>query len=47
MNNFLDTDKASVIFWGYIAIIVKISLLSKKEIAYTQESLSDKEKLDL
>ncbi len=31
MNNFLDTEKASVIFWGFIAIIVKLSIDSKKE----------------
>ncbi len=32
MNNFLDTDKASVPFWGFTAIIVSIDLLSKKSL---------------
>lgn len=31
MNNFLDTENASVIFWGFIAIIVKIAVFSKQE----------------
>jgi hypothetical protein len=26
LNNFLDTDKASVPFWGFTAIIVAIDL---------------------
>ncbi len=26
LNNFLDTDKASVLFWGYIAIIVSFDI---------------------
>jgi putative inorganic carbon (hco3(-)) transporter len=29
MNNFLDTEKASMIFWGSIAIITRISIQSK------------------
>ena len=30
MNNFLDTDKASVPFWGFTAMIVSLDLLSRK-----------------
>jgi putative inorganic carbon (HCO3(-)) transporter len=30
MNNFLDTDKASVPFWGFTAMIVSLDLLSGK-----------------
>jgi O-antigen ligase len=30
MNNFLDTDKASVPFWGFAAIIVALDLYHKK-----------------
>jgi putative inorganic carbon (HCO3(-)) transporter len=30
LNNFLDTDKASVPFWGFTAMIVSIDLLSRK-----------------
>ena len=26
MNDFLDTDKASVPFWGFIAILVALDL---------------------
>lgn len=29
LNNFLDTDKAAVPFWGFTAIIVTIDILSK------------------
>jgi hypothetical protein len=29
-NNFLDTDKASVPFWGFIAAIVAIDIYAKK-----------------
>lgn len=32
LNNFLDTDKLSVPFWGFTAIIVAIDIYSKKEI---------------
>jgi len=31
MNNFLDTDTASVIFWGFIVIIVNYSLSLKNQ----------------
>ncbi len=31
LNNFLDTDKASVPFWGFTAIIVSIDLLIKRQ----------------
>jgi len=31
MNNFLDTDKLSVPFWGFTAMIVAIDLLSQKQ----------------
>jgi O-antigen ligase len=30
LNNFLDTDKASVPFWGFTAMIVAIDLYSKE-----------------
>jgi O-antigen ligase len=30
MNNFLDTDKLSVPFWGFSAIIVAIDIYTKK-----------------
>ncbi len=31
LNNFLDTDKLSVPFWGFTAMIVAIDILSKKQ----------------
>jgi len=32
LNNFLDTDKASVPFWGFIAILVAADIYHKKKI---------------
>ncbi len=31
MNNFLDTDKAAVPFWGFIAMLVAIDLTTKED----------------
>ncbi|MFZ6051901.1 O-antigen ligase family protein [Halocola ammonii] len=31
LNNYLDTDKASIPFWGFIAILVAIDLYHKEE----------------
>lgn len=31
LNNFLDTDKASALFWGFIAILVAVDLYHLKE----------------
>jgi O-antigen ligase len=36
LNNFLDTDKASVPFWGFTAIIVAADIFYKKESADTK-----------
>jgi O-antigen ligase len=47
LNNFLDTDKASAPFWGFIAIIVAIDLYyhneddDKKEIPKTTSNTSE------
>ncbi|HNT80197.1 MAG TPA: O-antigen ligase family protein [Bacteroidia bacterium] len=38
LNNFLDTDKLSVLHWGFIAMLVAIELLEQKE---KQSELSD------
>ncbi len=49
LNNFLDTVNASVIFWGFIAIIVNLSILSKqKNNEYNIDSthLNEPEKID-
>ena len=32
MNNYLDTDKASVPFWGFIALIVAIDIYHKDDL---------------
>ena len=37
MNNFLDTDKASVPFWGFIAILVSMDLYYYKKIPQQNE----------
>lgn len=37
MNNFLDTDKLSVPFWGFTAIIVALDIRSRKYSAESQE----------
>ena len=37
MNNYLDTDKASVPFWGFIALIVAIDVYHKKNIVETDD----------
>lgn len=42
INNFLDTDKASVPFWGFIAMLVAIDLYHKKTV--TEEPLKEKVK---
>jgi hypothetical protein len=31
LNNFLDTDKISVPFWGFTAMIVAIDIISRKK----------------
>ncbi|MDX1284806.1 MAG: O-antigen ligase family protein [Draconibacterium sp.] len=38
-NNFLDTDKLSVPFWGFTAMIVAIDIISRKEKTKTPESV--------
>jgi putative inorganic carbon (hco3(-)) transporter len=32
LNNFLDTDKASALFWGFIGMIVAINIYHKKDV---------------
>jgi putative inorganic carbon (hco3(-)) transporter len=36
LNNFLDTDKASVPFWGFIAVLVSLDLFQEKKSALTE-----------
>ena len=37
LNNYLDTDKASVPFWGFIAILVALDLYHRKPSAQNIE----------
>lgn len=43
LNNFLDTDKASVPFWGFTAIIVAIDVFHQS--SQTQKNLSGTQKI--
>ena len=36
LNNYLDTDKASVPFWGFIAILVAIDVYHSKSSLHTE-----------
>jgi len=38
MNNFLDTDKVSVPFWGFTAMIVTIDIYSRKQLHKNKNS---------
>ncbi len=38
LNNFLDTDKASALFWGFMAIIVALDVFHNNEKALKQEA---------
>ena len=38
LNNFLDTDKLSVPFWGLTAMIVAIDLYSRREEVLPQKN---------
>ncbi|MFV0591981.1 MAG: O-antigen ligase family protein, partial [Draconibacterium sp.] len=40
LNNFLDTDKLSVPFWGFTAMIVAIDIISRQKTANNQTGLS-------
>ncbi len=38
LNNFLDTDKASVLFWGFMAVLVAIDVFHSSSSSQRQES---------
>ncbi len=42
MNNFLDTDKASVPFWGFIAMIVAMDILQQEKKGKDSSEAKDK-----
>ena len=39
LNNFLDSDKASVPFWGFIAMIVAIDIYHKNVVTELKDNL--------
>jgi O-antigen ligase len=41
LNNFLDTDKASVPFWGFVAMLVAIDIYHSKEAKPATAALED------
>lgn len=43
LNNFLDTDKASVPVWGFLAIIVALDIYHTRESKESKESIETKE----
>jgi hypothetical protein len=43
LNNFLDTDKASVPFWGFIAMLVALDIYHKQSVDTIE--VADKEQL--
>lgn len=45
LNNYLDTDKASVPFWGFAAVLVAIDLYHRKE--FLKEDIAEDEKVEL
>lgn len=47
LNNFLDTDKASSLFWGFTAIIVVVDLQSRKSKVYQEETVLDDSQVKL
>lgn len=40
LNNFLDTDKASVPFWGFIAILVVIDIYHSRVKSFMHDNAS-------
>lgn len=44
LNNFLDTDKAAVPFWGFIAIIVMLDIYTRKELVVKKQPVLKTEK---
>ncbi len=42
LNNFLDTDKASVPFWGFIGILVAMDVYHAKERKYREKKAEEK-----
>jgi len=43
LNNYLDTDKASAPFWGFIAILVAIDLFHRKSNSTAENASQSRE----
>lgn len=43
LNNFLDTDKASIPFWGFIGILVSLDLYHTNRIENREQGIENKE----
>ncbi len=43
LNNFLDTDKASALFWGFIAVFVSLDIYTAESEEAASEELDTKE----
>ena len=43
LNNFLDTDKASIPFWGFIAMIVMLDIYTKKQLAENSTEVKNRD----
>jgi O-antigen ligase len=46
LNNFLDTDKASVPFWGFIGVLVSLDLFHTKKITASQNKEEENKSID-
>lgn len=46
LNNFLDTDKAAVPFWGFTAIIVTIDILSREKDQERLEKCAEQKEIE-
>ena len=42
LNNFLDTDKASVPFWGFIGILVALDVYHARERKFRARNVTEK-----
>ena len=46
LNNFLDTDKASIPFWGFIGILVSLDLYHTKRIENKEQGTRNENEND-
>lgn len=41
LNNYLDTDKASAPFWGFIAVLVAVDLYHSRQLSVETEGIKE------